>query len=381
MKLIHTLSASDVFGPEKTVINECVALRAAGWDCRIVNFWDSDEIPLAAKVRAAGVPYHGIVSRRKFDVGAIRTFVRLLRAHGRPLVHSHGYKADLYSLLAARLARAPVVSTVHGWTSENAKVRVYEQLQAFLWRYFDRVVCVSESYRALAARAGTRAEKLVVVHNGIMETYLKYSQAPQQRDRARAELGLAPDDIVVASIGRLGIEKGHHLLLEAAVRVLPACPRARFLIIGEGAERADIEARIAELDVGSAVRLLGHRDDLPAIYPALDVLAITSLREGLPNVLLEAMLNGIPAVATAVGGIPEVVREGHDGLLVAPGDGAAYARALAMLLADAGMRRRLGEQARVTVRARFLFERRLERMCAIYASFTAPAANPVRGGL
>ena len=150
MKLIHTLSASDVFGPEKTVVNECVALRAAGWDCQIVNFWDTDAIPLVAKVRAAGIPFHTIASRRKFDIGAIRGFAQLLCAHGRPLVHSHGYKADLYSLLGARLARAPVMTTVHGWTSENAKVRLYEKLQAFLWRYFDRVVCVSESYRALA---------------------------------------------------------------------------------------------------------------------------------------------------------------------------------------------------------------------------------------
>lgn len=374
MKLIHTLSASDVFGPEKTVVNECIALRAAGWDCQIVNFWDTDKIPLAAKVRAAGIPFHTIASRRKFDIGAIREFARLLRAHARPLVHSHGYKADLYSLLAARLARAPVMTTVHGWTSENAKVRLYEKLQAYLWRYFDRVACVSESYRTLAARAGTPAAKLVVVHNGIKQTYQTSSDAVE-RERARAGLGLVPGEIAVACIGRLGIEKGHRQLLEAAAQTLPSCPQVRFLIIGEGAERAAIETGIRDLGLEGVVRLLGHRDDLPAIYPALDVLAITSLREGLPNVLLEAMLHGIAVIATAVGGIPEVVRDGHDGLLIPPGDGAAYARALSALLADAPRRQRLGEQARTTVRAGFLFERRLERMTALYTSL-APTVSP-----
>lgn len=374
MKLIHTLSASDVFGPEKTVVNECIALRAAGWDCQIVNFWDTDEIPLAAKVRAAGIPFHTIASRSKFDIGAIREFARLLRVHGRPLVHSHGYKADLYSLVAARLARAPVMTTVHGWTSENAKVRLYEKLQAYLWRYFDRVACVSESYRTLAARAGTPASKLVVVHNGIKQTYQTGSDAVE-RERARAGLGLAPGEIAVACIGRLGIEKGHRQLLEAAAQTLPGCPQVRFLIIGEGAERAAIETGIRDLGLEGVVRLLGHRDDLPAIYPALDVLAITSLREGLPNVLLEAMLHGIAVIATAVGGIPEVVRDGHDGLLIPPGDGAAYARALSALLADAPRRQRLGEQARTTVRAGFLFERRLERMTALYTSL-APTVSP-----
>lgn len=379
MKLIHTLSASDVFGPEKTVVNECVALRAAGWDCQIVNFWDTDAIPLVAKVRAAGIPFHTIASRRKFDIGAIRGFAQLLRAHGRPLVHSHGYKADLYSLLGARLARAPVMTTVHGWTSENAKVRLYEKLQAFLWRYFDRVVCVSESYRALAARAGTPAAKLLVVHNGIRETYQTDSDVVA-RDRARAKLGLAPGELAVACIGRLGIEKGHRQLLEAAAHALPTCPQARFLIIGEGAERAAIETGIHDLGLSGTVRLLGHRDDLPAIYPALDVLAITSLREGLPNVLLEAMLHGMAVIATAVGGIPEVVRDGYDGVLIPPGDGVAYARAMAALLADAPRRRRLGEQARATVRAGFLFERRMERMTALYVSLAAPAAPQARSG-
>jgi len=378
MKLIHTLSASDVFGPEKTVINECLALRDEGWDCQIVNFWDSGEIPLAAKVRAAGIPYLCIASRSKFDVSAIRAFAGLLRENDRPLVHSHGYKADLYSLVAARLARAPVITTVHGWTSENAKVRLYEKLQAFLWRFFDRVVCVSESYRILAERAGTPAGKLVVVHNGIKATYLANPLAPQRREHARTALGLASNEIVVACIGRLGIEKGHRQLLEAAARVLPGCPDARFLIIGEGAERAAIEARIAELGLTETVRLLGHRDDLPAIYPALDVLAITSLREGLPNVLLEAMLNGIPAVATAVGGIPEVISHDHDGLVVPAGDVEAYVSALATLLADANLRYRLGAQARVTVRAGFLFERRLERMCTIYQGLAAPAVQAER---
>jgi glycosyltransferase involved in cell wall biosynthesis len=372
MKVFHTISALDVFGPEKTVINECLALRDAGWDCRILNFWDNPDVPISAKIKASGVPYECIPSKAKFDIGAIRLLARRLREEGRPLVHSHGYKADLYTLLAARLAHAPVVTTVHGWTSENRKVRLYESLQAFLWRFFDRVICVSESYRAIAERSGTPAKKLVVIHNGIRASYRPGDSAV--RRRIRAEFDLGDDQVAVAIIGRLGIEKGHRLFVDAAARLLPAYPGARFFIVGEGAERTTISAQITSLGIGEQVRLLGHRDDLPSIYQGLDLLAITSLREGLPNVLLEAMLNGVPAVAMSVGGIPEVIRDGQDGLLVTPGDLAQFTDRLGRLLGDAHERRRHGEAARATVQDRFLFERRMEQVIELYGSTQAAIA-------
>ena len=118
MKLIHTLSAFDVFGPEKTVLNECAELSRAGWETEVVNFWHEDDIPIKAKALARGVAYSCIVSSGRFDPAAIRSFVLRLQDAGRPLVHSHGYKADIYSLFAARLATlwAIPVSSRYGAT-------------------------------------------------------------------------------------------------------------------------------------------------------------------------------------------------------------------------------------------------------------------------
>lgn len=364
MQLIHTISACDVFGPEKTVINECIALRQAGWDCRIVNFWESDDVPISSKISAAGIPYSCIATRGKLDVAAIRQLARLFRASGQPLVHSHGYKADLYSLCAARIAGSPVVTTVHGWTSENAKVRMYEKLQAFLWRFFDRVICVSESYRNTAADAGVPAGKLVVIHNGILSTYQPGDTGLRQR--VRADLGLQEENVAVASVGRLGIEKGHRFLIEAIARLTPEFPNLRVFIIGDGAEREAILAYVKSLNLDRHVVLLGHRDDLPLLYPGLDVLAMTSLREGLPNVLLEAMLNGLPAVATAVGGIPEVISDGRDGYLVKPGDLDGFVDRLGSMLGNHDRRRAMGNAARATVSSRFLFEARMQRVTTLY---------------
>lgn len=362
--LIHVISAEDVFGPEKTVINECLALRGSDWQARIVNLWNTDDTPISRKVREAGIAYDCLPSNGKLDLGAIRALAALLAAQPDTVAHSHGYKADLYTLLAARRAKVTALTTAHGWTSENAKVRMYERLQAFLWRFFDQVICVSESYRRLARGAGVPARKLTVVHNAIRSTY--QAQAGDARRRARAALGLAEDAQVVAIIGRLGIEKGHRLFVDAAARLRPKFPSARFLIAGEGAQRADIEAQVAQLGLQDTVRLLGHRNDLPAIYPALDVLAMASLREGLPNVLLEAMLHGVPGVAMAVGGIPEVITQGVDGLLVPPGDLGLFTEALSGLLADDTRRATMGRKAIGKVRDGFLFDARMKRMLEIY---------------
>lgn len=365
MKLIHTLSAFDVFGPEKTVLNECGALAREGWDTEIVNFWNVEDTPIGAKAKARGVAYSCIVSGGKFDPSAIRALQERIRSQGRPLVHSHGYKADLYSLLAARRAGTPVVTTVHGWTSENFKVRLYEKVQAALWRFFDRVYCVSENYCTVARRAGVAGEKVILVPNGIMASY-PVDTSEQSRAAARLRLGLAEDQVAVAIVGRLGVEKGHSFFLRCAAEVLKSHPAARFIVVGEGAERGNIEALAGELGLVPYVQLLGHRNDMPALYPAIDVLSITSLREGLPNVLLEAMLHAIPAVATSVGGIPDVIHHGDDGFLVPPGDAERYSQALCRIVGNAELRRSMGGRARQKIVQNYLFDQRVRNVETLY---------------
>ncbi len=373
--LVHVISAEDVFGPEKTVINECLALAGTGWHARIINIWNSDDTPVSRKIRAAGIDYECLASSGKLDFNAIRVLATRLRAQPATVAHSHGYKADLYTLLAARRAKVVALTTAHGWTSENAKVRLYERLQALLWRWFDRVICVSHSYSRLAEAAGVPRKKISVVHNAIRSSY--EAGGAEIRAASRAALKLRDEYLAVAIIGRLGIEKGHRLFVDAAAQLAPRFPHARFLIAGEGAQRPAIESQIKALGLGGVVHMLGHRNDLPAIYPALDVLAMASVREGLPNVLLEAMLHGVPGVAMAVGGIPEVIDDQQNGLLVPPGDLGRFVEALAAMLGDAPLRRRLGEAAVAKVRQGFLFDARMQRMTEIYEASVAGVSAPV----
>jgi len=359
-------SAEDVFGPEKTVINECLALRDRGWQAIVANIWPTDDTPFARKVRSAGVDCRHIPAQRQIDRAALRALSEVLEACDRPIVHSHGYKADAYSILAARRTHTPAITTVHGWTSENFKVRVYERIQAFLWRFFDEVVCVSDSYARTALAAGVPSRRLTVVRNAIRAEYA-INVTPGD---IRAELGLPRDAIVVAIIGRLSIEKGHAFLLEALAS-LPGRAAIQLLVIGDGPERNSLERTASTLGVAGQTHFLGHRNDIPRLYGAVDILAIASAREGLPNVLLEAMLYSIPCVATAVGGIPEVIANGRNGLLVTPGSLPGYRDALHRLADDPVLRSQLGTQARSTILGEYLFTSRMERMMGLYGRLDA----------
>lgn len=369
--LIHTISSYDVFGPEKTILNECRDLLDDGWRCRVVNFWEHADIPFSDKVRARGIPYTCLSSKRKFDFGLVRALASELPAGA--VVHSHGYKADFYTVLAARRARVSAVTTVHGWTSENAKVRLYERLQAFSWRFFSRVVAVSQSYLDLAHAAGVPASKLELIYNGIKPKTLTVAS---RRAPLRAELGIPAAALVVAIVGRLGPEKGHRVFLQAAAAITVARADTHFLIVGDGVERAALTAYAAERGLGARVTFAGHRNDVDALYDAIDVIAITSLREGLPNVLLEAMLNGVPVVAMGVGGIPEVIPSAECGVVVPPGDVTRFTRELDALLADPVRRQRIGTHARQRIVDEFLFSHRTDKMKALYARTAQRDGNP-----
>lgn len=368
--LIHTISSYDVFGPEKTILNECRDLLDEGWPCRIVNLWERDDIPFSDKVRARDIPYTCLSSNRKFDFGLVRALAAELPAGA--IAHSHGYKADFYTVLAARRARVAAVTTVHGWTSENVKVRLYERLQAFSWRFFDRVIAVSRSYLELAQAAGVPANKLELIYNGIKP---KAAGGANRRSALRTELGIPVDALVVAIIGRLGPEKGHRAFLQAAATIAGVRADTHFLIVGEGAEHAALQAYVAERGLDARVAFAGHRDDVDALYDAIDVVAIASLREGLPNVLLEAMLNGVPVVAMGVGGIPEVIPSAEYGVVVPPGDVVRFTRELTALLADPARRQRIGAKAQQRIADEFLFSRRTEKMKALYVRTAHRSGN------
>jgi glycosyltransferase involved in cell wall biosynthesis len=309
--------------------------------------------PLAAAAEDAGARFVPLANVRRpisaRDVLGLIELVQLIRRIQPDLVHINSSKAGVLGRLAARIARVPVVVfTVHGWAFKAADGAART---AYLWadracrRLTTCTICVSQTEleAGLDARTCTSARS-VVIRNGV---------AAHATPRATLE-GNPP---VVLSVGRLKAPKTFVTLVEALARLDPGTFRAQ--IVGEGPERAAVEAALR-----GPVELLGEREDVPALLAAADVFVLSSASEGLPMSVLEAMAAGLPVVASAVGGVPELVAD--TGVLVPPRDPGALAEALRTVIADRELRVRLASAARERVQAEFSLERSVAAHLELY---------------
>jgi glycosyltransferase involved in cell wall biosynthesis len=282
----------------------------------------------------------------------------------------HGYKATLLGRVAARRRQVPVISVSRGWTAETWKVRLYEAVERFSLRWMDRVVCVSGGQERKVLRTGVPAGRTRVIRNAI-EAGRFATPDPEYGRRCR-EFFPRPPRLLVGAAGRLSPEKGFGVLVEAAARVRRADPDVGFLVFGDGAERAALQDKVHGAGLDDGFVLAGFRPDLDRYLPFLDVVALPSFTEGLPNVLLEAFAAGVPVVATAVGGVPEVVEDGVSGRLVPPGDADALAGRLLEVLACEERRREMGERGRERVLGEFTFSAQSGEYQRLFEELTAP---------
>lgn len=289
---------------------------------------------------------------------------------------AHGYKANILGRIAARRAGIPIVAVSRGWTGENWKVRQYERLDRFHLRFVDRVVAVSDAQAAKVLATGVPAERVTVIRNsarlaafanpvaveaGVLRAYFPADQTVSQ---------------IVLSAGRLSPEKGFDLLVEAAASVLEKQPTAGFIHFGDGMERTKIEAAIRERNLGQRFVLAGFTEKLDRLLPTADLVVLPSHTEGMPNVLLEAGAAGVAAVATRVGGTPEVVVDGETGLLVPPGRPSELATAITALLADDTRRAAMGRAARLRMYEQFSFDSQAKSYGRLLAALqTEPEAE------
>jgi glycosyltransferase involved in cell wall biosynthesis len=228
-----------------------------------------------------------------------------------------------------------------------------------LLRRRDRVVGVGEAVRqALISNEGIPAARVEVIYNGIPPE--RYAE-PAARADARRALALGPDDLAIIQVARLDYLKDHATAVRTVGRVRQRHPGARLLLVGEGPERGAIRAEADRLGLADHVRFLGLRQDIPRLLQAADLFLLTSISEGIPLTLLEAMAAGLPVVSTRVGGTGEVVADGRTGLLAPAGDDAALADAVLRLAGDAALRERLGGAGRGRVRSLFSEGRMCER--------------------
>jgi glycosyltransferase involved in cell wall biosynthesis len=294
-------------------------------------------------------------------LGELKSLVRRVNAS---ILCCHGYKANLLGLLAARRLGIPIISVSHGWTAESLRVRVFEALDRRVLRRMDKVVCVSEGQAKKVRASGVPNDKVMVIRDAVRPDRFDRAE-PEYRQRLEAMFPRRPT-VIVGAAGRLSPEKGFRVLVDAAADVLAADTGNEkhgsgsgadvgFVLFGDGPLRGALESQIEARGLQGRFHLAGFRSDLDKYYPHLDLLALPSYTEGLPNVVLEASAAGVPVVATAVGGTPEAVLHGVNGYLVEPGDSRAMAGRIADMVADPVRRKEMATNGQRRVRHEFSF--------------------------
>jgi glycosyltransferase involved in cell wall biosynthesis len=322
--------------------------------------------PLVQELTALGLPLTHLPRMMRIDPILFLGMIGLIRRESPQIVHTHLFKSDFHGRLAARMAGVPVVvSTLHSvdrWAQERLLGKSY----GWTARFADRVIAVSEDVRRFhAAYTGIPEEKLVTIENGV--DIGRFAGLESGGRTIRKEFGFDNAALVFGVVGRLTPPKDHSTFLKAAALILEKAPQARFLIVGEGSLRKDLELQAQKIGLGNALIFTGLRKDIPAVLAALDVLVFSSLWEGLPVALLEGMAAARPVVATAVGGIPEVVVPDKSAFLVPPGDVVALSQACLRLAADPAIRRSMGQAGLERVAARYSIGAMIDCTAALYA--------------
>jgi len=327
--------------------------------------------PFAPQAEAAGVEVVGLGKRGPADIRAVLRLARLLRSRGIGVVHTHLWGANLWGRLAAVAARVPVVVTTEH-NLDTWKKPYHLALDRALARAATHLVAVSEEVRQFYETRGVGRGRWRVVYNGVGVP----PALSRQRGEAFRALGFGEGERVIGLVGRLVPAKAPEVFLRALALAAARVPALRGLVVGDGPLRPEAEAEARRLGLGERVVFAGLRGDVPAILPGLDALVFSSLREGLSMAMLEAMAAGVPVVATAVGGTPELITHGVTGLLVPPGRPEDLADAVVGLLQDGPAAEALRAAARRRVEERFSLARMVEAHEALYAEAPGRRRRP-----
>lgn len=368
--VVHLTASPFLGGPERQMIGLARTLP----DSIRSIFWSFAE-------GGKSLPFLEEAGRRGFETECLRQNAPAFRAvlaelgeklaKVRPdLLLCHGYKADVLGGIAARRLGIPVVAVSRGWTGVSWKVRLNEMLDRISLVAMDRVVCVSEGQAAKVRRAGVPDRRIQVIRNAIHVD--RFDRPVPDGRRRLTDLFPRTPSRVVGAAGRLSPEKGFFDLVEAAARLRRVDASTGFVIFGEGPLHDDLVRRAAAEGLSGSFVVSPFRADLDDLIPHLDVLAMSSYTEGLPNVALEASAASVPIVATDVGGIPEVVEHGVTGYLVPAGDPATLASRLAELLENPSLRASMGIEGRRRVERLFSFRSQASAYLDLFEEICSP---------
>jgi glycosyltransferase involved in cell wall biosynthesis len=370
MRVVQLISSGGCYGAENMLLTLASSFERIGVETILLVFHNlhRPNLEFAERARARGLSVHILPCKGRTDWTAVQGIRECMREYAVDVLHTHGYKADLFGYLAAKLERKPIISTCHNWT-RGAALNLYYRLDRWMLKRFNMVVAVSDNVAEKLKLSGISGSRIRVVSNGIDASLLQNASPSLRRD-----FGLASAR-VIGMVARLDMQKGFEYLLPAFREILKEFPDALLVLVGDGPARTILDQMVCDLRIEQNVIFAGVQADMACVYASIDLLVLPSLNEGLPMTLLEAMSAARPVVATRVGAIPEVIVDGQTGLLVDPGTTTALTAALARLLRSPQLCLHLGSQAQSWVRRHYTSQSMVEKYLQVYKELLMSATD------
>jgi glycosyltransferase involved in cell wall biosynthesis len=361
-RIAQLISSDGPGGAERVVADVAMSLQSSGVET-VVFLPANGEGWLASQLAGSGVSVEYYSIERPWSPPSARRLAEAFRRHRIAIAHSHEFGMGVYGAWASWLAGIPHILTMHGgrYYAERLRRRLALRAAAAV----SEIVAVSKTCaRDISRGLGIRRSRIRMIPNGVRFT-------PPQRVTLRDELQLGPDDRLVVAVGNLYPVKGHLNLIDAFGLIAGRYPNLHVAISGRGGLADSLMARARAYDVQQRVHLLGLRSDVSAVLAAADIFALPSLSEGMPLALLEAMFARCPIVASDVGDVSVALENGHDGLLVPPGDPLSLAAAIDRLLMNPAEAHALGERAARRARLEYDLSRMVDRYVDVYQAALA----------
>ncbi|HKD78139.1 MAG TPA: glycosyltransferase family 4 protein [Candidatus Angelobacter sp.] len=378
LRVLQLISSGGYYGAENMLLNLCLGQEKSGCRNSLVLFYNVHvpSVEFYERARRRGISVRMVHCQGRADWRAVRQIREYIHEDGADLIHTHGYKADIYGYFAARSEHKPVVATCHNWVGGTKALDIYNRLDRWVLKKFSAIAAVSAGVKERLIGSGIPANRIKLIDNGIdVEGFARpHVESPNTNSK------------VIGVVARLDLQKGFEYLLAAMSRLCQDFPGLSMVVSGEGPDRKAIEQMIVKYGLEKNVLLAGQQSDMPSVYAAMDIFVLPSLNEGLPMTVLEAMAAAKPIVATRVGAIPNVIRDGETGLLVDPRDEAGLRHAITRLLTDPDLCRRIGTEAQgwvgreytsdaMALQYRALYEEALGRTNSLVASPGLPVEN------
>lgn len=369
-KIAYLIDGLSMGGAERLMVPILKHLSRDYFEPYVCAMQSKDGNPLADEIHALGIPVDCLNIRRLRDLDAISRLLKYLKGIGADLVHTQLEVANVLGNISAKLLRLPSVCTIHVMPSLDVKTKtkLHQRVEWFALRHFcDRVISVSEEARQYHIEISrTAADKVTTIYNGIdLSAFLKMNNA-FERSAVRAEMRMPSDANVLVTVAVLRPPKGIQFMIRALPAILASHPNTYYLIVGGGSHHNALLEEVNKAGVNKRVIFAGMRKDVPKLLAASDVFVLPTLTEALPTVLAEAMAVKLPIVASRVGGIPEMIANGQNGILVEPEDVNGLVKACLHLLENPEKRLDMGEEGWKTVNRKFSIGRQVDQLRELY---------------